>query len=428
MGLFGKILIGINLLASGGFVYLALQDYKPRQTINAAGLRHQMEIVGLPLDGPDTSIPAKVDPSSDDYSDFVNTAIPFEIEGPGSVKTRSVSPALLYAYFAQAGESAPPIGGTVPVASQMAEVKRVWGIIRATLDKTENRAEKMQLAAGWLLLQAETIEERNDYLEWIAKGNLAEITHALDIKFHRVAPDLVRGNPINPDLWSTLETRINALKAERDAALKAAQDAESGGNMAEAEAKRAEAGVLTRRIDRRNVHPPLDEPDRRYRLADLLVHLDLAAAWQKRTLLVVGITQYVKAVDSHAGYFKEMSERVARVIADDQERFSAQYAQLRTQAIQRTQLVLEMAEIKAQLTIQAQKDQDLVNQRTLQLEDLTAQRAAVKAEVNQLLAKQTLVEQKLFAVERDIGLTLEDIYRLDAELRMRELERYGQKK
>ena len=87
-----------------------------------------------------------------------------------------------------------------------------------------------------------------------------------------------------------------------------------------------------------------------------------------------------------------------------------------------------MAEIKAQLTIQAQKDQDLVNQRELQLKDLTAQREAVKAEVNILLAKQSLVEQQLFAVERDIGLTLEDIYRLDAELRRRERDRYEQRK
>ena len=60
----------------------------------------------------------------------------------------------------------------------------------------------MQLAAGWLLYQAETFEERNDYLEWYSKGNLPEITHALDIKFHRVAPEMVKANRINIDMCS----------------------------------------------------------------------------------------------------------------------------------------------------------------------------------------------------------------------------------
>jgi hypothetical protein len=80
-----------------------------------------------------------------------------------------------------------------------------------------------------------------------------------------------------------------------------------------------------------------------------------------------------------------------------------------------------------QLTIKAQKDQDLVNQRTLQLKDVQAQLLAIKAEVNSLLAKQTLVEQQLFAVEREIGLKLEDIYRMEAELRQRERDRYEKK-
>jgi len=428
MGLFGKILLGINLLASGGFVYLALQDWKGRQSIEGAGLRHLILLYGLPLEGGPDKLPAKVEPSADNYSDFVNDEIPFEVEGPGSVKTKHVSPALLYAYFAQAGAGSTELGGAEPVASQMAEVKRVWGIIRTTLDKAPDNPTKLRIAFAWLILQAETIEERSDYLEWAARGNVAELTHELDLKFHRVAPKLVEGSTINPDLWSTLTSRIEALTKERDTALKAAADAEAAGNAAEAEAKRGEAGRFTQRIERRSPHPPRDEVDRKYRLAHLLVHLDQSAAWQKRVLMIVGITQYVKAVDSHSSLFKEMLDRVERLIANDQERFSDHYALLRGQAIKRTQLVLERAEIKRQLTTQAQKDQDLVNQRTLQLEDLTAQRTAVKAEVNQLLAKQTLVEQKLFAIERDIGLTLEDIYRLDAELRQRELEVYGKQK
>ena len=38
MSLFGKILLVVNLLAAGGFVYLATQDWKGRQTITRRGL------------------------------------------------------------------------------------------------------------------------------------------------------------------------------------------------------------------------------------------------------------------------------------------------------------------------------------------------------------------------------------------------------
>ena len=51
MRLFGILLIVVNLLAGAGFVYLATQDWKGRQEINAAGLRHVLLLQGLPLEG-----------------------------------------------------------------------------------------------------------------------------------------------------------------------------------------------------------------------------------------------------------------------------------------------------------------------------------------------------------------------------------------
>ena len=431
MGLFGKILLFVNLLAVGGFAFLAVQDWRGRQAITASGIRHILALEGIPLEGGPDAIPPRVPSSDDNYLDFVSERIPFEVIGPGSVKTTSVSPELLYKYFEAAGE---PVGsslaGTIPVASQMAEVKRVWAIVKAAIDKAEGNAAKAQFAGAWLLNQAETIEERADYNEWIAKGNGAELTHALDIKFHRVAPKLVESAALNPDLWGSLDSRIKALEEERETAKKAALDAEAAGNAAEAEKKKAEAGALTRKIDRRRSNPPKDNDatDLRRRISHLLVHLDQAASWQKRTSMIVGLKEYVKSVDSQGSRFKEMLDRVERGTVSDQERFVGEYGQLRVMAIERTRLVLQMAEVRAQLTTQAQKDQDLVNQRTLQLNDLIAQRTAVRAEVNDLLAKQTLVEQQLFAIEREIALKLEDIYRMETELRKRERDRYERKK
>ena len=425
MGLFGKILLFFNLLLCGGFVYFGIQDYQGRQTINAAGFRHIILLNGFPLEdkGPDP-FPAKVEPTAEGYSEFTTNTIPFDIEGPGGLKTATVSPALLYAYFAAAGDAGPNgLGGNMPVASQMAELKRVFVILKG---QTDDR--KVSVYGAILLRLAESFNERTDYREWVEKGNLAELSHAMDLKFHRVLPALVEAGPINPDMWSSLDTRIKELETQRDAAKKAADDAEAAGNAAEAESKKAEAGRFVNRIERRRSSPPKDEADRKFRLATLLAHLDTDANWQKRTAMIVGMKQYVKAIDGQSGNFKDIAERIEQATVVDQERFIGQYSQLRAMAIQRTQLVLEMAEVRAQLTIQAQKDQDLVNQRQLQLDDLTAKRAAIKAEVAQLLAKQTLTEQALFLIEREIGLKLEDIYRMEAELRKVENERYEQKK
>src|SRR5947209_17018318 len=53
MRLFGILLIFANLIAGGAFVYFATQDWKGRQTINAAGVRHLLVLQGLPLEGDD---------------------------------------------------------------------------------------------------------------------------------------------------------------------------------------------------------------------------------------------------------------------------------------------------------------------------------------------------------------------------------------
>lgn len=446
---FGIVLLVLNLLLTAGFAYLALHDYygdkgknNGRQNIAAAGERHIMLVVGVPLDGGPDTLPARVPPTADNYGDFANTEVPFRTEGPGGVMTSSVSPELLYAYFTAAGSAdGNALAGNTPVASQMAEVKRVFGIIKASIEKADGSAAKAQIAGPLLILQAETFEERNAILALIAANNGTELAHLLDIRFHRVAPKLVEAGPIAPDLWTSLPARLKDLEAKQKAAADAAAAADkeadglAGDNPAaaglkkiEAETKRAEAGALAAEIALKKLNPPKDEPDRRDRLAHLLVHLDQAAAWQKRVMMVVGLREYVRAVAAQTLRFKVMTDRVAGQIADDQDRFSAQYTQLRDLAVGRTEAVRLTAQTRARLQEQAQKDQDLVNQRTAHLNDLKAQLTRIKAEVDGLLAKQTQVEQQLFAIQRAIAETLEDIYRLEDQLADTERAKYAPKK
>src|SRR5580704_2972736 len=50
MGIFGKVLIVLNILAGVGFVYLVAADRAERQKWTAAAFRHELLIVGLPLE------------------------------------------------------------------------------------------------------------------------------------------------------------------------------------------------------------------------------------------------------------------------------------------------------------------------------------------------------------------------------------------
>jgi hypothetical protein len=50
MSLFGKVLAVLNLLAAGGFLYLAATDYKARQDWSYSVFRYDLAINGLPVD------------------------------------------------------------------------------------------------------------------------------------------------------------------------------------------------------------------------------------------------------------------------------------------------------------------------------------------------------------------------------------------
>ncbi len=91
MRLFGILLIVVILLAGGGYVYLGVQDYKGRQQINAAGLRHLLVLQGLPLEGEDFA---------------AEDETPFRIEMAGGESTKTVSKKLLENYFKE--NAAPP--------------------------------------------------------------------------------------------------------------------------------------------------------------------------------------------------------------------------------------------------------------------------------------------------------------------------------
>ena len=367
MSLLGKILLVFNLLAAGGFAYLATQDWKGRQTTTAAGLRHVLLLRGLPLDGKDAF----------DEED----GVAFSVEMGGGIPTTHVSKKLLESYFA-GGK-----GGVV--TNQIAEVKRVRGDVEQTIGAAPNRAAAI---AAFLLPMAETYEERAAIQA--AAGNAEELKTRLDQKF-----DAAIKPPARPDISSLAPSPDEkANVATLDTRLKALNEARAGGS-----------GDDTQRLER---------------VAHLLVHLDRDPAAQKRAMQVIGLRRYVVTVAQQTARFSEMAARVKRDIEADDVKFVQEYALLRDQAIKNTQLVNDAAANRRRLEEQLTKDQGFVTQRQTQLDKLKQDLARVKADVDELIANQTKIEAVLFAVQREVGLTLDEVYKLEAELEAKERERF----
>ena len=485
MRLFGILLTIVNLLAGGAFVYFALQDWKGRQAITAAGLRHLLLLQGLPLEGEGFN--------ADDET-------PFQIETTGGQRTETVSKKLLTAYFTANTVAAEPVAGKVsfastePVTNQLAEVKRVQGIITAELGKEGlTSVQKIALVGGWLLLQAETLDERIEYQTLISltgadgkpkpAARLAEdaktLAARLDAKFAAVInpPDGTRDTPtvkltdVKPlaaelnTLHAALSLIQDALDTLRDArktllddlsklrqakpvnpdAIRmkqadivtkegeiSAKEDEFRAKDALAKAKVREMVEATKpsqtqldQVEVQRAAVAQDTTGRRARLAHLLVHLDQDVAWQKRVAVIVGLRRYVQAIAVQAGRFKDMSARLERFLANDQADYVVHDTGLRDEAIRKAERAREVAKLKAERVDQKTAAVNDASRRRTQLDGLKDQLTKVKAEVDQLLVQQTGIEQVLFEVQREVGLTLDEVYRLETLLDEVERKRFG---
>ncbi len=401
---FGKfVLIPFNLIVGGVFAYFAMQDYfgekgkgNGRQATTAAGLKHILLVRGLPL-GTEPGEPDAVDPDPE-------VEIPFRVEMAGGFKTTTVSTPLLKSYFTGIGDGGTLAGPDSAVPNQLAEVKRV----KAKIDELTKAdgADKVSLLTEWLLLQAETFDERAEYLKLIADGNADELKAKLDARFAAV---IESPKPVGDDATSKL--------AEADA-----EDATKQQDKLKAIAASRDS--------------VLDEGERRTRIAHLLVHLSPDALWQKRVMSIVGMHKYVAVIAAQSERFREMTARVEMLIVADQGPrlklkvdgrdvdvfggYIGQEADLQRQAINNTELANRQADLKRKWTDQKRKDDDFVGQRKTQLEAIKVLLVKSRAEVAELLHKQAGIEKVLFEVQREVAITLDDVYRLETILAARE--------
>jgi len=415
MTLLGKFLVVFNLLAAGAFAYFAVQDWRGRQTITAAAVRHGLVVKGLPLGEANSPPDLPSDPEAE---------IPFRFEMAGGFRTETIGKKVLDAYFQQmSGKSAdtkrdPDLasldGGAV--SSQLGEVKRVKTKIDAAWAESGDRTDKkLKMATVWLLDQAEIYSEREAILALIKAGDADGMKARLDARFAAVL------DPKAPDTAFAAEP-LPRLGELNDAYQKALAD-----NVGVTEAKKAleegRAKLLARsdRVDEtRGV--PLDTADRLARIAHLLAHLDVDAEWQKRVMGVVGLRVYARTIFTQTERFRLMAEHVSASLAPDQAAYLAEERLLLRRAIHDTDLVNRQADLKLKWIEQEKKDADFVGQRTTQLKAIRDRLAKLKAEVDDLLARQTATESALFEVQREVAVTLDEVYRLEARLEEQERE------
>ncbi len=115
-----------------------------------------------------------------------------------------------------------------------------------------------------------------------------------------------------------------------------------------------------------------------------------------------------------------MAAQVSLMTLRDQEAYAAEYEQLRDYARDRTEQVRSSLAVRQGVEAQRQRDMDFVAQRTTQLQEVNQRFAAAKKEIDDLLAAQTAAEGRLFDIQRRVGATLDDIFRLEDELAARE--------
>lgn len=396
MRLFGILLIIVNLLAAGGFVYLATQNWSGRQKITAAGLKHVLVLQGLPYDGADGL-------SADDETPFVVTMA-------GGENTTTISRKLLEGYFT-ATTSAPAadstskvqLAGQTPVTSIVAEVKRVQGLVKGELAKEAlGTPEKLELYRFWLLPQAENVNVRTAYLALLSDRDANGAPKA-DRK-----PDL-------DELEKQLDARFAAaLSVAKLADLPVAPPAD-----------KAAALDALKQIAEWKSAGAQDQLDRETRAAHLLVHLDGDAMWQKRVAAIVGLKRYGKVIAAQALRFADMTKHVDGGLPGEQAAFVAHEAQLRDIATRNSDRARLLAAERLKLEEQKAAADDAVNRRRTQLNELTALYAKVKGEVDDLLVRQSGIEKQLFEVQREVALTLDEVYRLEQLLVEKERERSG---
>ena len=263
---------------------------------------------------------------------------------------------------------------------------------------------------GKLLFLAESFEERQAIRKLVPPASAAAPDPAFVAAGAKVARDRLKARfdavtqPANPESVETVRKQVEDLKA------KIAADPKNAG--AKQQLNALSAGGPT--------GPTSSDRDRRMKIAQLLMGINPSPTWQKRVALAVGLKSYLLAITEQAGRIEAMLTQTKDSRYADQQSFDAEYEQLKSFAIENSKLVDQQDRVVKGLVTTLAADQSIFDQRSAQLNALKVELSLLSVAVNKKLVAQRAVEKALFAVQREVGLTLRETGKMEDDLRAKD--------
>lgn len=419
----GIVLLFINLLAAAGVAFLASQSWGERHNENVAVLKHELTMDGLPTDTPGAAKP-------------IDASKPEEVvtvPGYGDIRAK-----VLIEHFATGkrdGDYASMSG--VPL-SVMGDVKDMQEVINNKLSGLPNPVAQLQflvgspsrnnpnkLDPGVLTLLANDFEEREAYRQWLTEaqkdanappaGTPAELfalaRAALDAKF---AEAIDKPNPSAAEQYGA--AKLEARK-KRDAAYTALMTLDPK-DEDQRPAKRADLSAATMDYWKALVAKTasLSDTDRRRKAAGLLAVLDTSPGGQKRTALLVGLSDYTAAVLDRTQRLTTMPERYERQGETELASFTVVYEQKLATARDLDRMLQRQVDITKAFAAQQKLAADQVVTRTKHRDDAIGRVNDLDAKVKAASAAQEALEKEVFALQQLVGARFDELFRLEDQV------------
>jgi hypothetical protein len=424
----GIVLLFINLLAAGAVAYLATQAWARRQEQNTAILKHELAIDGFPTE----SAGAKTLPAGDE--DAVKV-------GGHDVRAKVLKEH--FAGAARAGDFATLPAVPLSVVGEVEEMKKQIDIRLAGLPNDLAKLAYLvgspaannpnRLEPGLLSLLADDVDERMIYREWLAEAQkpqnqqpapvpAAELfgyaRAALDAKF-----DLALLKP-DTNACDAYEKAKREAREARDRAFIAYQKADKGpGKLdllnAYSEAQKAYWKALAAKS------ASLTDVDRRKRAAGLMLVLDPTPSGQKRTALLVGLRDYVAAVEDRTGRLVAMPSRYERQGESELESFSVVYKEKLATSRELDRMLQRQVDITRTFATQEKLAAAQVQVRTKHRDDAQGRVSDLDAKVKAAAAAQQTLEKEILNLQFLVGARFDELFQLEEQVFQAERQKAG---
>jgi hypothetical protein len=363
MSIFGKVLIILNILVAGVFIYLSTADWSQRETWSYAVYRQELALDGLPLDEQ-------------------------ELDAEGRLATDRLTEQTLKAIFQPVGETLPsPL--RPEDKTQLGAVQRLRDRLRGEINSLGGDEPKIRAQmVAWLVPLARTGGERDGLRQFL---NMAP--------FDKVIAD---NGPFELVFKRVLEPGSGELE----------EAAKTYGR---------EWGFqdLLKPIDK-------DPQTRRQEVAHLLLNMtadptsqDFARQYQ-RVLVIVGLKAFASQADQQYYALRDMAERLTLAMSEDRATFERDY-DVKLKYLYGLAEDLGLSQKKlAEYEKLTRRHQDLVKARQADFMDLTTKLESARQATKTALANLTTEQQRLFEAERHVATAAAKNQQLEREIRVLE--------